>query len=371
MAAKPKLTPEQWADIRTRWESDSRDGYAWIVEEMGLPVSAPGVRKAAVKDGWTKATQPISIAPKGKVSKVSEGGNRNHAKVSQAIRETMAETIPETMVAANVRQIVKIDTEIRSVLTPKEERFVSEYLVDLNATQAYLRANPHVKEVTARTEGSRLLVNPNITAAVDKAKAERAARTGINADRALAEVWSIVTADTRELVQVKVGCCRNCYGEGHQSQRTVGEMNRDREKHTSKGKDIADFDEEGGIGFNPLRPPYETCPECGGDGLARVVLADTRNLSPQAAALYAGAKQGKNGIEIQMHSKADALDKVFKHLGLYEKEQEVNINVFPPREVLDAVYADSMRRSTERAKILEGRRERLGIVIENGESFDS
>ena len=37
-------------------------------------------------------------------------------------------------------------------------------------------------------------------------------------------------------------------------------------------------------------------------------------------ALYAGAKETKYGIEIQMHDKGAALEKLFKHLGLYEKD---------------------------------------------------
>jgi hypothetical protein len=43
---------------------------------------------------------------------------------------------------------------------------------------------------------------------------------------------------------------------------------------------------------------------------------------------------------------------------------EVNLNVFPPKEVLDAICAKSLAKAAEWAKMLEGRRERLGIVIE-------
>lgn len=44
-----------------------------------------------------------------------------------------------------------------------------------------------------------------------------------------------------------------------------------------------------------------------------------------------------------------------------EIKEEINLNVFPPREVLNALYAESLARSSAKAKILEGRRERLGI----------
>lgn len=53
--AVPKLTAEQWAEVRRVWETDSRDGYTWLVRELELPVTAPAVRKAALRDGWTKA----------------------------------------------------------------------------------------------------------------------------------------------------------------------------------------------------------------------------------------------------------------------------------------------------------------------------
>ncbi len=207
-----------------------------------------------------------------------------------------------------------------AALEPRQERFVLEYLIDLNATQAAIRAG--YSEKTARAIGCENLTKPDIQAAISQAQKERAERTVISADKALREAWNVATADARELVQVKVGCCRNCYGEGHKYQRTVGEMNRDREQWAEKGNAPSDFDVKGGIGFNPLLHPSPTCPECGGDGQSRVVLCDTRSLSPAAISLYAGAKQTKEGIEVKMHDKGAALEKVFKHLGLYEKDNE-------------------------------------------------
>jgi phage terminase small subunit len=136
------------------------------------------------------------------------------------------------------------------------------------------------------------------------------------------EAWNIVFADPRELVQVKVGCCRHCWGEGYKFQRTIGEFNHDREHFALKGGNMAEFDEKGGIGFDPLKPPHPQCPDCGGDGNPRTVLADTRHLSPAALALYAGAKMTKYGIEIAMHDKAAFAEKLFKHLGLYEKDNQ-------------------------------------------------
>lgn len=52
-----KMTRQQWADARARWEGDKRVGYAWLVREMGLPVGSPAVGARAKRESWAKATQ--------------------------------------------------------------------------------------------------------------------------------------------------------------------------------------------------------------------------------------------------------------------------------------------------------------------------
>ncbi len=205
-------------------------------------------------------------------------------------------------------------------LTEKQQRFVDEYLVDLNATQAAIRAGYSAN--AAAEQGYEHLRKPHIQLAIAQARKAQQERTQITADRVISELGLIAFADARELAEVKTGCCRCCWGEGFKFQRTVGEYNHDKELWLNKGKDIADFEDQGGIGFNPLKLPHPECPNCGGDGDARVVLKDTRTLSQQAAALYAGAKVTKHGIEVQMHSKMDAIEKLAKHLGVYEKDNQ-------------------------------------------------
>ena len=68
-------------------------------------------------------------------------------------------------------------------LTKKNEVFCDEYLIDLNATQAAIRAGYSVE--SAGSIGSELLKKPEIRARIDRAMAERSKRTGINADRVL------------------------------------------------------------------------------------------------------------------------------------------------------------------------------------------
>ena len=67
-------------------------------------------------------------------------------------------------------------------LTDKQELFCHEYLVDLNATQAYIRVFDNVTYDTARTNSSRLLSNANISARVAELMKERVERLNINQD---------------------------------------------------------------------------------------------------------------------------------------------------------------------------------------------
>lgn len=82
-------------------------------------------------------------------------------------------------------------------LTDKQKRFISEYLVDLNATQAAIRAGYSAK--TAQAIGTENLSKPLIQAALQDAMEKRARRTEITQDRVLLELARIGFCDPRKL----------------------------------------------------------------------------------------------------------------------------------------------------------------------------
>lgn len=82
-------------------------------------------------------------------------------------------------------------------LTPKQQRFVDEYLCDLNATKAAERAGYSRK--TANEQGARLLANVSVRAAIAAAQKARQERTHITADGVLRELSRIVHFDPRKL----------------------------------------------------------------------------------------------------------------------------------------------------------------------------
>lgn len=83
-------------------------------------------------------------------------------------------------------------------LTAKQKRFVEEYLIDLNATQAAIRAG--YSPNSARDIGSENLTKPHIRARVDEALAERSKRTGINADRVVRELARIAFVNAADVI---------------------------------------------------------------------------------------------------------------------------------------------------------------------------
>jgi phage terminase small subunit len=203
-------------------------------------------------------------------------------------------------------------------LPDRQLRFIDEYLVDLNATQAVIRAGYSTKG--AAQKGYELLADPRIAAAITAGKAKRAERTHITADLVLAQFWAIATADPNELIEHRRTCCRFCYGVNHRYQRTPNELATDRaawEKTQTKSSKES-FDEKGGDGWNATRDPHSACPECFGEGVERTFVHDTRRLSPSAKRLYAGVKTTKDGVEVKMHDQLAALKAVADHLGMFD-----------------------------------------------------
>ncbi len=84
------------------------------------------------------------------------------------------------------------------MMNEKKERFAQEYLVDLNATQAAIRAG--YSEKTARSQGQRLLTDVDIQAAITAGQKARSERTLITQDRVLEELASIAFANKVDLV---------------------------------------------------------------------------------------------------------------------------------------------------------------------------
>lgn len=206
-------------------------------------------------------------------------------------------------------------------LTDKQRRFAEEYLVDLNATQAAIRAG--YSEATASEQGYQLLQNTSVSAAIVAAQAARSERTEITADKVLRHWWAIATADANELSQHRRVNCRRCWGVEHAYQWTDDEYRIACEEAVEK--ETGEPDDRGGFGFDRTRVPHPDCPECAGEGEGDVHFADTRKLEGAARLLYAGVKRTKDGLEVKTRDQDKAMENVARHLGMFVDKLEAKI----------------------------------------------
>ncbi|CUK22968.1 terminase small subunit [Achromobacter xylosoxidans] len=161
-------------------------------------------------------------------------------------------------------------------LTDKQRRFVDEYLVDLNATQAAIRAGYSQK--TAGQIGEQNLKKLEIAAAVQEAQAARAKRTEITQDMVLRELAKIGFSDIRKIVR---------WG-----------------KTELRVADAGDDEEE-------VTEAYH--------GLALVSADD---IDDDTAAAISEISEGREGLKVKLHDKKGALVDIGRHLGMFRDRIE-------------------------------------------------
>ena len=151
-------------------------------------------------------------------------------------------------------------------LTPKQQRFVEEYLIDLNATQAAIRAGYSVKR--ASEIGYQLLQKTTIKNAIEIAIAERSRRTGISQDRVLLELAKIAFVNATDVINMGEATLR----------------------HGASREDTAAI----------ASVKVKTIPGEDGDIVER---------------------------EIKLHDKLKALELIGKHLGMFKDKVDMNVEI--------------------------------------------
>lgn len=196
-------------------------------------------------------------------------------------------------------------------LTPRQERFVQEYLKDLNGAQAAIRAGYSPR--SAKEQASRLLTNANVADAVARAKADQLGRIGLTADRVLEEVAAVAFARLGDYAAWGPG--RFCLQESH------------------------DVDLETG---------------------ARTERFDTRAV--QAVTLKEITIPTENGDivkteqSIKLHDKLGALERLGKHLGMFADKRTITLEIKKEAEALADELGIPYEQVLKEAGIDEGKR---------------
>ena len=157
------------------------------------------------------------------------------------------------------------------MLTEKQKLFAKEYLIDLNATQAAIRAGYSKK--SAYSIGGELLKKPEIQDEIQLQMAERSKRTEITADNVLKELSYIAFSNATDYVQVK------------------HEQVKDEKNGTVTEVPYIDF-------------------------------SDTEMLSDEQKKAISAIHYGKRGINVATHNKVRALELLARHLGMFEEQQQ-------------------------------------------------
>lgn len=205
-------------------------------------------------------------------------------------------------------------------LTDKQIYFCQQYVVDFNGTQAAIRAG--YSKNGADVQAVRLLANASVKAYIEELKEQLATKAEINPLWVLNQWKRTAMADPNELMQIRRTCCRHCHGYGHAYQWTESEYMKAVNYAIDNGKEAPNAD--GGIDFDMKADPHPNCPECGGDGIEDIYIADTRKLKGDAKHLYLGVKKTKDGIQVLTRDKDAALENIAKYLGMNVERKEIS-----------------------------------------------
>lgn len=169
-------------------------------------------------------------------------------------------------------------------MTAKQQRFCDEYLIDLNATQAAIRAG--YSEKTARKIGQENLTKPDIQEYLQKKQKKREQRTEITQDMVLRELAIIAFSNAADYAKVI------------EKEITV----------EVEGEEVPVLDKEG----NPMT--YKT---------VEPILTD--DLTEEQKKALAVIKKGRDGFEVKPYDKLRALEMLGRHLGMWDKKSERDI----------------------------------------------
>ena len=275
MAAKPKLSPAQWTEVRGRWEGDPRKGFPWIIEEMGLPVSAEALRLRSKSEGWAKGG-----------SKAAEAKPREPSKHSRKSK--------------------------------------------LGKTHESKLGSSHDETVESEHDGARSVGRPTLYRDEYVEQVRRLALLGLTNDE-MAKFFGVgpSTFDRWMASHDEFRCAIN------------------------ESKLLADGDVALSLYKRALGYSHPDVHISNFQGMITVTDI-VKHYPPDTGAAFIWLKNR------QPHKWKDKV----------EVKEDINLNIFPPKEVLKELFEASLKRSTEKAAMLTNRRERLGIVIEAGQDVD-
>jgi phage terminase small subunit len=200
-------------------------------------------------------------------------------------------------------------------------RFVEEYAKDRNGTQAALRAGYSQNVDSAGSIAARLLSDVRIQALIAE-QIEKVSEEALYTAKDLLRDWiEVASVDTSRIVKVRRVNCRHCWGEGHAYQWNLREFSEVSARAMDDGAMPPDC--AGGFGWRQNAEPNPECPECCGEGLEDVHIADMETLTAAERKMIAGVKRTKDGIEVKLKDQEAVRARIAQHLGMLIERKEL------------------------------------------------
>lgn len=158
-------------------------------------------------------------------------------------------------------------------LTDKQKRFCEEYIIDLNATQAAIRAG--YSENSAMEQGYQLLQKTSVSGYIQELIKLRSERTQITADQVIKELAKVGFSNISDYLKV--------------------------------------YDREVDLGEDEKGNPQKAV-------IRDVEIFLTENVGKDKMAVVSEVKRTKDGVSLRLHDKVKALEDLGKHLGIFEKD---------------------------------------------------
>lgn len=194
-------------------------------------------------------------------------------------------------------------------LTAKQKRFCEEYLIDLNATQAAIRAGYSPK--TAEQTASRLLRNVKVQEYIAKRQKELSRSTEITQERVIKELALIAFSNNADYAHVV-----------------------EKKMQVEAGGTLIDVLDEDGkpVMYRTVEPVL------------------TEELTEEQKRALAVIKKGRDGLEVKSCDKVKALELLGKHLGIFTDKIEANVNDTAKNELAELLAQRKARGEPDASK---------------------
>ena len=174
-------------------------------------------------------------------------------------------------------------------LTDKQALFCKEYLIDLNATQAAIRAG--YSEKTAKEMGYENLTKPHILEEVQRLMKKRSEKVELTANDVLREIKDLLSTDITDVAEI---------------------ITKETIARDHKGNIM--YDENG----DPITETYQM-----------MRLKDTSQMSPAAIKSISEIGHNAHGLYIKRYDKQKTIEQAGRHLKLFTDKVEVDIKSMP------------------------------------------